>query len=465
MQLGLNRRYLTLGGAGILALWLWSSLGGEGELPKNVQWAIGRPISTPENDVYDFPLLDSWQLQDICSSVEWNSSLVFTCDENRGGIGHVRNSILNCVRYAIGAGGALVLPSIALREMDDMEPGNSHEDGDGNGNKDGVEAEMQTDFKAQRRNGRGRMGLDYMFDKNHFVDSLRKSCPELLLIRHMEQTTSKRRRNLLPENLFENLPVGGIERPETWSDKLNVWIDKSMAAEPAAEPIIIDLEQSFLHYPTHSDDRELAHHFGHILKFRPDIRRLATKILKELSQWHEMQYFNLSEPIINPSFIGVHLGTENPLGPEKRHVVDVTYSHYKAQAAAYIEQATTSRIPIMYVASGRYPDIVKLAAEAKEWSVAVTYKEDLLRGKWKEELDRLKWDQRALVDYLVLLKGQEFAGIGHSSFSWNVMLKRHDMGDDGVRMTLVQPGTYQDSFSKLYGVRKSYVESAGCMWP
>ncbi|KAI6717458.1 hypothetical protein PZA11_005548 [Diplocarpon coronariae] len=452
MQLGgvVNRRYMILGGAGILTFLLWSTTG-DRELPQQVQWAIGKPQSTLENDAFNTPLLDSWELREICSTTDWNSSLVFTCDNNHGGIGHVRNSILNCVRYAIGAGGALVLPSIALRDVDDMEPGP-------------LEDEEQ-EVKVQRRHGPGRREMDYMFDKNHFVESLRKSCPELVLIRHMEQTSSDRRRGLLPESLFENIPASGIERPDKWSDKLSVWIDKWMAKTPAAEPVIIDLEQSFLHYPTHSDGRQVAHTFGHILKFRPDIRRLATTILKNLGQWHELQSFDLSEPIISPSFIGVHLGTEDPFVSEKRHVVDVTYSHYSAQAAAYIEQATTAKIPIMYVASGNLPEVKKFAAEASKSNVAVTHKEDLLEGKWKDELDRLKWDQRALVDYLVLLKGQEFAGVGHSSFSWNVMMKRHEMGDDGVRKMLLESGVYQDSFSKLYGVRRSYVESSGCMWP
>lgn len=448
MQLGgfINRRYAILGGVGLAAIWLWSATDYR-NLPQSVKWAIGRPQSTSENDAFDFPLLDSWELREICGTTDWNSSLVFTCDNNHGGIGHVRNSILNCVRYAIGAGGSLVLPSIALRDMDEMDP-------------------RPERVEVQPRHGPGRKGMEYMFDKNHFVDSLRKSCPELVLIRHMEQTTSNRRRGLLPESLFENIPASGIERPEEWPDRLSVWIDKYMAKVPEEEPVIVDLEQSFLHYPTHSDGHALAHTFGHILKLRPDIRRLATTVLKELAQWHELQSFNLSAPIINPSFIGVHLGTGDPFAPvERRHEVhDIAYSHYAAQAAAYIEQATTSKIPIMYVASGNLPEIKKLAVEAGEWNVAVTYKEDLLQGKWKEELDRLKWDERALVDYLVLLKGQEFAGVGHSSFSWNVMMKRHESAA-WVKAALNEPGIYTDGLSRLYGVKDSYVESSGCMWP
>ncbi|KAK0108553.1 hypothetical protein ONS95_003351 [Cadophora gregata] len=452
MQLGngFSRRYVILFSAAFIVIWLWLAMDEDRRLPKTIAWAIGKPVSTPENDVFDHPLLDSWELREICASTEWNSSLIFTCDDNRGGVGHVRNSILNCVRFAIGAGAGLVLPNIPLRDVEEITAGNS-DDGD----------------NIERRHGPGRQGMDYMFDKNHFVDSLRKSCPELVLVRHMEPTTSNRRRSLLPERLFNNIPASGIEQPEEWRDRLNIWIEKYMAPEPAAEPVIVDLDQSFLHYPIYSDGQTLAHTFGDILKFRPDIRRLATMVLKGIAHSHDqeagiaVQTFDISSPILNPSFLGVHLGTENPLA--ERHEVDIMYSHFDAQAAAYIEQATTSKIPIMYVASGNLPEVNKLAKEAKEWNVEVTHKEDVLQGKDAAALAKLTWDQRALVDYLVLLKGQEFAGVGHSSFSWNLYLRRHQIGD-GVSASLGQE-VYRDGLSTLYGVRSSYVESSGCMWP
>ncbi|CZT47256.1 uncharacterized protein RSE6_07797 [Rhynchosporium secalis] len=456
MQLsnGISRRYVILVSSGLIFVWLWLAMGEDRDrrLPKSIAWAIGRPVSTPQNDVFDHPLLDSWELREICSATEWNASLVFTCDDNRGGIGHVRNSILNCVRFAIGAGGGLVLPNIKLRDVNVMSAGDAEDE--------------EGDDRFEKRHGLGSEEMNYMFDRNHFVDSLMKSCPELVLVRHMESTSSHRRRSLLPESLFENIPTSGIEEPGEWPARLGMWIDKYIPPGPAAEPVVIDLEQSFLHYPIHSDGSSLAWSFGDILKFRPDVRQLATSVLKGLAHSHdkdgtEVQLYDVTSEIINPSFIGVHLGTENPLA--ERHEVDITYSHYQAQAAAYIEQATTAKIPLMYVGSGNLPEILKLADEAQEWNVDVTHKEVLLQGKQADALAKLRWDQKALVDYLVLLKGQEFAGIGHSSFSWNVMLKRHELGD-GASASLAK-GVYRDGLSTLYGVRSSYLESSGCMWP
>jgi hypothetical protein len=51
------------------------------------------------------PKFDGTALAELCSSKEFNDGLIFRCDPAEGGIGNVRNIILNCLRYAIEAGG------------------------------------------------------------------------------------------------------------------------------------------------------------------------------------------------------------------------------------------------------------------------------------------------------------------------------------------------------------------------
>jgi hypothetical protein len=437
---GISRRYAVLVGGLLVTIWLWLAFD-RPSLPAQIIWNTSSKggIISPSIDAFDFPPVDSDEMRAVCSSTRWNQSLIFTCDNNHGGIGHVRNSILNCVRYAIGTGGALVLPNIALRDEDDMEHDHGH---------------------VEKRHGPGRQGMEYMFDVEHFQESLRLSCPELMLIGHMEETFSPRRRGLLPEHLFTNIPASGIEHPEEWPVRLKAWIEEYMPPYPEKEPIVIDLEQSFLHYPTHSDGHKFAHTFGNILKFRPDVRRLATTTLNKLAEWYDMP-LNLSEPIMNPSFMGAHLQTDNPF-LEQRHNSDIAYAHFPAQTAAYIKQAISAKIPLIYVASGNLPEIHKLGLQATASEIAVTHKEDLLKDKDMEMLERLRWDQRALVDYLVLLKVQGFAGVGHSSFSWQVVMTRHEGGDK--RKGVLESDVWSDGVSTLYGVRSSYVESSECMW-
>jgi hypothetical protein len=54
-------------------------------------------------------------------------------------------------------------------------------------------------------------------------------------------------------------------------------------------------------------------------------------------------------------------------------------------------------------------------------NLTVTTKHDLLTGDDLSELEALRFDQRTMVDFL-LSKSSDFAGVGHSSFAWNVAL-------------------------------------------
>lgn len=70
-------------------------------------------------DAFDFPPIESESIKAVCAATKWdakkNVQVVFTCDNSNGDIGDVRNSILNCVRYAMLAGGSLVIPRLFTR--------------------------------------------------------------------------------------------------------------------------------------------------------------------------------------------------------------------------------------------------------------------------------------------------------------------------------------------------------------
>jgi len=291
---------------------------------------------------------------------------------------------------------------------------------------------------------------------------LKLSCPQLTLIDQMEQLTSDRRRGFQPESVFSNRPVSGLEAPEEWVPKFTNWVNEHVSFQPQNEPIVIDLEQSILQWPTHYDGHGVAHVFGDILKFRHDVRHLATTTLVKLSEWYDLP-LNLTDRRLKHSFLGAHLKTEVD-SPQRRHAADVPYTHYESQAKAYIKQAKASKIPIIYVASGNMSDIDRMIHEGAREGISVTHKFDLLKGSERDQLQRLTWDQRALVDFLVAMKAQEFAGVGQSTFSWNVAMKRHEYTNSMATGSLDE-GIWSDGLSKLYGVRNDYVQSASCMWP
>jgi hypothetical protein len=82
-------------------------------------------------------------------------------------------------------------------------------------------------------------------------------------------------------------------------------------------------------------------------------------------------------------------------------------------------------------------------------------------------LKGLSFDQQALVDYLVLLKSSQFAGVGHSSFAWNIALKRHVFAERrrDVNLHLKGPQIMNDEYSQVIGLVNQYPEYASCLWP
>ncbi len=63
-------------------------------------------VETAINTEIDGPF-DRRPLASLCQKAKWTDNLIFSCGAPQGGIGNVRNVFLNCVRYAIEAGGMI----------------------------------------------------------------------------------------------------------------------------------------------------------------------------------------------------------------------------------------------------------------------------------------------------------------------------------------------------------------------
>jgi hypothetical protein len=438
-----KRRYTTLAAIALGAIWLWAALDRAYTLPDHIVWNVhsNRPLSeqTAEvRDVFDFPALESESIKSICGETQWNHSVVFTCDKSVGGIGNLRNSILNCVRYAISAGASLVVPSIVLRNTSDI-------------------SQIRTGVKTD---------LSYVFDTQHFLDSVRLSCPPLqihLSVNDIENFENAHNAiSLLPESLVDHVPATGLPEPAAWRGQFYTWLEQFSTPEVTG-PMIIDLERSYLQYPIYSDGEPFAFSFGSILKVRSDVRILAVKTLQSLADTYSLT-LNLTQDILPNAFFGAHLRTEKD-AVEGWPAPDWIYSRFETQSQLYLEQAPRSNSSVIYVASGDLNEVAKFANDASTSpnNFAVTTKFDLLKGKDLEELQGLKWDQQALVDFLVMLKASDFAGIGHSSFAWNIALKRHVSATQ--KKHLDGPQMLSDELSQIYGIVRGYPEYAACLWP
>ncbi|ELR04816.1 hypothetical protein GMDG_07042 [Pseudogymnoascus destructans 20631-21] len=120
---------------------------------------------------------------------------------------------------------------------------------------------------------------------------------------------------------------------------------------PRAPPAttIVHLSRTYLAYPIYSDGAPFATQFGQILKFRDDIRVLATSTLRSLAA--QYNYPGALADAVLPDFFGAHVRTERDAqlgwpGP------DWVYSQYETQAALVLSAASNAGLLLIYVPSG-----------------------------------------------------------------------------------------------------------------
>ncbi|KAK7745047.1 hypothetical protein SLS53_003282 [Cytospora paraplurivora] len=91
---------------------------------------------------------------------------------------------------------------------------------------------------------------------------------------------------------------------------------------------------------------------------------------------------------------------------------------------------------VVYLATGLLPgddDVRRFRAQAAELNATVVTKREVLgAGEVAVLNNHLTWDQRALVDYEILLRVGFLVGVVESSFAWNVAMRRGNArGGDG----------------------------------
>jgi hypothetical protein len=224
---------------------------------------------------------------------------------------------------------------------------------------------------------------------------------------------------------------------------------------------IIQLERSYLKYHISRDSEALAADFGKILKIRADARNLATTALLKLSQLYSIS-LEITQPILKRIFLGAYLSTE-VRGLEFLKD-DRVNARYDAQSKLYLDQAVQSNLSLVYLASDKVSKIPQFVNDASSRNIAVTTKIDVLKGEDRKYLlHELTVDQQALVDYLVMPKALDFVGVGHSCFTWNVALKRHQFAR---RLDYLDgPEMFDDGLSQIYGTVRGNPEYPTGIWP
>jgi hypothetical protein len=393
----------------------------------------------------EFPSpMDYRPLRDVCRRADFRPGLVFTCEGQHGGIGMVRNQILKCVRYAIHAGAAIVVPSMALRNASDI-------------------SDIETATEVP---------LENMFDREAFNRHLREGCPQMHVYDRLQDFPSYREPeveslSLVGDQFEPDHPREGLTHPENWRQSFDEWLAHCSVVIRNDAPVHIKVEQAFLEYPVRADGEAFAGEFGKILSFRKDTRELAAKVLLGLN--HRFALAIDPEKAISPdAYYGCHLRLEKD-AVDAWEPDEWRFSRMEDQFEEHFRNIERTGLNVVYVASGDQAVVDIFAQRLAERlesnptseegqqkkNVTVVTKHDLLQGADRRQLDGLSFDQQALVDFLVLLRSSAFMGVAHSSFPWNIAIRRHELsrydrfGNEGSDLL-------RDEFSIIMGKEADY---------
>jgi Holliday junction resolvase len=214
--------------------------------------------------------------------------------------------------------------------------------------------------------------------------------------------------------------------------------------------------QSFLEYPVIDDGEAFVHEFGKILSFRNDTRALAAKILWELKKKFDVD-IEPTKAINQNAFYGAHLRLEQDAlwawPPEDGWVFGAMDTQFDEQ----FKNLRRTGLSVVYVASGNETvvDLFAESASMRNMPISVVTKDDLLTGDDRRQLDKMTFDQRGLVDFLVMFKASAFMGVAHSSFPWTVALRRHELSR---YKTYANEGSdlLRDEYSIIMGMAADY---------
>ena len=223
--------------------------------------------------------------------------------------------------------------------------------------------------------------------------------------------------------------------------------------------MLVSLAAPLLQFPLTYDDPHLVAQFGRILRFRPDVRRIAATVMYALNTRHNLG-LEPGRGIVPGKFYGAHLRTG-------QDAAAAGWTPYVVQEHNYIAHAMKAHLGLIYVTPTTPADVEAFRNTAANVSISVETKETLLASVsplesasvytplkgFEEEwgmLQGLSWDQQLLVDFEVLLRCSLFGGMWESSFSWNVAMRRHVVASGAKGWTsIAQRGKELDELARV----------------
>ncbi|KAH8771463.1 hypothetical protein BGZ57DRAFT_824975 [Hyaloscypha finlandica] len=352
---------------------------------------------------------DNSNLIELCASRKWVEGLIFKCEAYGGGIVEARNVVLNCLRFAIEAGATnFIIPEL-------LSP---------------------SDAKTTAP-----LPFTTLFDLPYFTSTLNTSCPRINLIPHINDLWDKPSTSpavSIPPNHFPSTPQipllhdSILAHPENWSSAFAIHLNTTHPRAPTAQlPVLVNLSPPpLLQFPISYDSEHFITNFGKLVRTEERLRRIAGAVLYALSQRH-----------------GIDLSPESRIERGRFYGAVLPGEAEKAAKTKYREElpknlllaAERSNLSTIYLATPHFTEleaesIKAFAAKGEVENFIILARNRSTAGfeeEWKE-YQTLTPEQKAAVDFEILLRSTQLGGSWETALSWGPAMRRHITASGGA---------------------------------
>jgi hypothetical protein len=320
-------------------------------------------FTPPQPSIYDSHIPETYSLKSLCDDTVWHQDVYLNCTDLAGGTFNIQNSIVTCLRWAIDAGIGMIMPKIATRVKDDPSK-----------------------FRDSW------MPYTYLFDENNLRERLSKECPQLIL----KETNYEPATRVFAEVISYKQYTRGTYRSHV-SDLL------TFNGIDGVNGSIVVVEANPLLGWLFNKERRLIHiSLLDTVRFNPDISSLAKPIVAKLPE----------------KFIGFHLRAEK----------DFPWYSYESIVTWFETSFQAKYIKNIYVAVGSREVEERFRNSMNDLDIGIN-----VISKWTlasenttllSQMNSLRFDQIAIVDYEIMIRSNYFYGVGQSSFAYAIAFQR-----------------------------------------
>ncbi|KAF2155447.1 hypothetical protein K461DRAFT_319851 [Myriangium duriaei CBS 260.36] len=340
---------------------------------------------------------DGEMLQKLCNHTDWRTDVVLQLKASRGGVGNVRAMVLDFLFLAIRSRMPIILPMYIQRS--------------------------QTDLYDMHENTPETLPFGHFFDEAHFLKQMATFCPQMKIYDNFESASTnatKLKERFMPKTVRLNRMAG--DSFDWRLEDLRRWIvaQKDYVANSTN---IVDINWTFCVYDLRTFPRQ-RRMLGSLVQLQPEARRLAGTIIYNMHQrLHSTKLLDPHASTHRNLYMGAHLRTEDDADK-----AGWTGGHggFDVQTGLMIQIAKAQNLSTIYLACGDPGDVKMMIEKARDTAQIQVYsKTDLLEGPDLDELKALTWDQQGVIDFEVLSRSSFYVGPSMSSFTWNVVMRRH----------------------------------------